>query len=514
MIAAWMLYSAAVGALMGAGALAGDRFCRMVRVPVRWVWMAAMGGTLLLSLGGLLRVAGEREGPPVTGGQAVSWQAEALTPVTMGRVSGILRTVRRAGAETAEAAYVAVAKYAGGGRGASALWAVSSAALLLLLSATLLRLRRARQRWPLHRIGDLGVLVSRDTGPALVGLLRPSIVVPAWLLGEPAERQRLVVQHEDEHRRAGDQLLLAAACIAVCMLPWNVALWWMLLRTRLAVELDCDARLLRRGVRAHSYGSLLLDIAARTRALPFGAPALADSPTHLERRLLAMTEKNRTPRRARACLAALSALLLLTAACTTELPTAGAIDDMDVAAAQVQAEQAGLLTQRTAERAPLYMLDGVLVAEEEVRGLRSEEIRSIEVVKAVAALREYGERGADGMVRIRTRSAELDASMVEAPLGVPEREAGTEVVLSPDGRHRAATIREASVTFHAAQVGGRDPLIILDGVIVAESFSLSTLAPETIEAIEVIKGEAARRLYGDARAANGVIRITTKAGGR
>jgi outer membrane receptor protein involved in Fe transport len=229
---------------------------------------------------------------------------------------------------------------------------------------------------------------------------------------------------------------------------------------------------------------------------------------------MAMTEKNCTPRRARASLAALSALLLLAVACTTELPTAGAIDAMDVAAGEVQAEQAGLLTPRVRDKVPLYLLDGVLVTEEEARGLTPEEIRSIEVVKAVAALRAYGEQGADGVVSIRTRSKEPYPTMAEAPLGVREGEAGTEVVLSPDGHNRAATIRENSVTFHARQVDGRSPLFIVNGEIVAESFSLSRLSPETIEAVEVIKGEAARRLYDDARAINGVIRITTRAGGR
>ena len=58
------------------------------------------------------------------------------------------------------------------------------------------------------------------------------------------------------------------------------------------------------------------------------------------------------------------------------------------------------------------------------------------------------------------------------------------------------------------------PLFIVDGVIAGDSFSLNSLSPESIERIEVVKGAAARRLYSDARALNGVIRITTKGGGR
>ena len=42
-----------------------------------------------------------------------------------------------------------------------------------------------------------------------------------------------------------------------------------------------------------------------------------------------------------------------------------------------------------------------------------------------------------------------------------------------------------------------------------ESSKLNTLSPDAIESIEVIKGEAAKALYGDA-GVNGVIKVTTK----
>jgi TonB-dependent SusC/RagA subfamily outer membrane receptor len=40
------------------------------------------------------------------------------------------------------------------------------------------------------------------------------------------------------------------------------------------------------------------------------------------------------------------------------------------------------------------------------------------------------------------------------------------------------------------------------------------MSSESIESIEIIKGAAARALYDNPRAANGVILITTKPGGR
>lgn len=513
-MAAWMMYSLAVGTLTGLAALAGHHCCRSINVPVRWIWFGGMAATVMLAAAGLVHAYGVDAAPaPLVAhvsGEAVASSGEKVPPLAAA-VAGVRRTLDR----TVGAVYAAADRFGGSGRVLGALWLMASASLLLLLGGTMARVNRSRAGWRLHRISDVSVLVSPRTGPAVIGLARPSIVVPAWLLSEPAERQRLVVQHEDEHRSARDHVMLAAACAMVCVLPWNAALWWMLLRLRLAVELDCDARVLRSGAGARSYGSLLLEIAARTRAFPFGAPALADSRTHLERRLIAMTE-NHTPRRVRAAAAGLAALLLLTTACATDLPTAAAIDEMDVRQARVQAEQAGLLIPSRSDRAPLFMVDGVIVSEQVAKDMLPEEISSIEVVKAPAALRAYGERAAHGVVRIASRAAESGTASfeeVKAPLGTPLARGGNEI------RKRRSDVslmrlRASRIESDDAYESASDPLIVLDGVVVTGSFSMSSLAPESIESVEVLKGGAATRLYGQARAANGVIRITTRAGGK
>jgi TonB-dependent SusC/RagA subfamily outer membrane receptor len=71
----------------------------------------------------------------------------------------------------------------------------------------------------------------------------------------------------------------------------------------------------------------------------------------------------------------------------------------------------------------------------------------------------------------------------------------------------------------ATSIGGRqDPLIIIDGVILRSGLNegggattLSDIAGEDIERVEVVKGAAAASLYGS-DAANGVIQIFTKRG--
>src|SRR5438270_554238 len=90
------------------------------------------------------------------------------------------------------------------------------------------------------------------------------------------------------HRSSGriDSLLLAGGCLAIALVPWCVAVWYMFSRLRLAVELDCDARVLRAGAAPQSYGSLLIDVAEQVSDFRIGATALVAGPSHLQRRLM------------------------------------------------------------------------------------------------------------------------------------------------------------------------------------------------------------------------------------
>lgn len=57
---------------------------------------------------------------------------------------------------------------------------------------------------------------------------------------------------------------------------------------------------------------------------------------------------------------------------------------------------------------------------------------------------------------------------------------------------------------------GKQPLIILDGKVLEENKYLSEIDPDSIESMNVFKGEAAQKKYGE-KGVNGVIEITTKA---
>jgi hypothetical protein len=204
------------------------------------------------------------------------------------------------------------------------LWLAASGALVLWgLVHAAHAAWRTRRRGPAAAVVDgVPVVVTRSLGPATVGLWRARIVVPRWVLALPGPQRRYVLRHEEEHRRSRDALLLFAASLAVVLTPWNLALYWQLRRLRLAVEMDCDARVVRALGDAPAYGALLLDIAQAANRTGRLQPAFLGGAGSLERRLRRLVAPTR-PRGAAGVLAPLAAALLLLLALSVPHPVLG-----------------------------------------------------------------------------------------------------------------------------------------------------------------------------------------------
>ena len=192
-------------------------------------------------------------------------------------------------------------------------WLAVSAIVALWLVATQRRLRRRLRGCPPRVVDGERVLVSCDFGPAVAGVVRPQIVLPEWALAMPESDRRIIVAHETEHRQARDPLLAAMALLLVAAFPWNAALWWQLRRLRLAIEIDCDRRVVsRRGHDAHAYGVLLLAMRERAHRLtPTPAMAMAAMRSGLGRRVEAIVDGR--PRSAVRRVSAVAAAVVLAA---------------------------------------------------------------------------------------------------------------------------------------------------------------------------------------------------------
>jgi TonB family protein len=146
------------------------------------------------------------------------------------------------------------------------------------------------------------------------------IVLPEWAIeADPAVRA-LVLRHEEEHRLARDPYLLLLAAVITALIPWNIPLWIQAARLRLAIEIDCDKRVLRTLPSWREYARLLLTIAQhRARASHALIPALLEPTSNLERRITAMRT---TPglSRLNALFLILGSGLALALACAVEKP--------------------------------------------------------------------------------------------------------------------------------------------------------------------------------------------------
>lgn len=319
MSAAWVFQAMLAAALLGVAALAAERVAGWFSLPRRAAWAAAMLGSLLLPAlsllaPGLLPAVGilpVRGRPASLGIDALRW------------LEGGERGAGTGGGSLHAAAGVDLPTLLAAG------WLLLSALTLAVLLWSYRRLRAAGESAEELEVEGVRVRVAEALGPAILGLRRPLVLLPRWVLGVPEEERRLILLHEREHLESRDGWLLFAAALCVAAMPWCLPLWWQHRRLRAAVEADCDGRVLARGASRRAYGEILIRTAGGRPPLPMLGPALGESISQLERRIMRMTEKRPTHRLLRS--APLLALALGVVATACEVAGGGAGTESDLA---------------------------------------------------------------------------------------------------------------------------------------------------------------------------------------
>jgi hypothetical protein len=277
MIATWMVYCALCAAGLAAAATLAERVLLAGRGPVRAVWVGAIVLSFLVPLVAVAWPRPARENSPSP--MARQDQAPLASPrVADAAPSPTLGTLPPA--TVAPDWGVTLSRF---DRPLALAWMMLSLAVGISFATGVGALAWMRRRWTRRTVLGVPVLVSQRTGPAVVGVVSPAIVLPEWVLAMAPAKLALMLRHEEEHRRARDSQLLVAAQFTLVLMPWNIALWWQMLRLRVAVELDCDARVLG-GADPRLYGDLLLEVARPQRGL-IGLMAFAEHAKQLERRI-------------------------------------------------------------------------------------------------------------------------------------------------------------------------------------------------------------------------------------
>jgi beta-lactamase regulating signal transducer with metallopeptidase domain len=479
MTGADIVYALVVGTLVAAAARALEHVMddqvrprlRAFSLPgSRWIWAVALLFTI-----GLIATAPTRRAVPSPAFDSVAPSSASAAAPAMALDQETLLTWT---SEWATAATVRAGSLLDGVFGARLLWmwAVTGGLGAVFLIGVYVRYRWIRAHLPGARVRDHDVLLSSSIGPAVIGFRSPAIVVPHWLLERTDDEQEVVLAHECEHIRARDHQLLLLSVAGLLILAWHPAVWWMLSRLRLAMELDCDRRLLDRGLSARRYGTVLIDLAARCSRTSIASAALADGASHLERRIYAMTMTNTTrPRLAGSFTLLIASALLFTTACALHVPTDATTPDGDKAQAAAIAVSGVSMNDSTVN----YSVNGRAVSAAEAKGIAPSSVKAIQITK--------GEQ--KSVVAIRTEGA-----------------ASTEPVHGGRGGGLVVVKREGSPIVSSASVA--DPMWIVDGVVMS-GFDRSMLDKADIVSVEVVKGQAAVNAYGSG-AINGVILIKTR----
>lgn len=325
MIAAWMLYALATGALVAALCWLLERLAQMAHLPTRGIWIAGMGVMLLV---GALAAVSHRVAPRLASAAVPpgATAAPITTPAPVATRPAPASAPRASTWRDALDARVAMlgASLARWDRTLLAAWALVTAFLAGVLTHAALEGRRLRHGLPARQVAGTACLITDAVGPCAVGARSPVILLPRWALDLDDALLHLILRHEREHVASRDPLVMLAMLVAVVLVPWHLPLWWCWRRLRLAVEVDCDARVLRAFPDVRRYAQLLLLTGQRAPTTPWASQPvitvvapLRPHVSQLGRRIAAMTapRTSRSPLRttllaAGSCVTAALALAL------------------------------------------------------------------------------------------------------------------------------------------------------------------------------------------------------------
>ncbi|HET7551537.1 MAG TPA: hypothetical protein VFK04_09605 [Gemmatimonadaceae bacterium] len=182
MIASWMLFAVVTGLLFGLAALAAARAASAARQQTRAIWAAAL---LAAAFWPVIAIAASYARPPAADLGILTLPLTLVTRQTRALAGG---WAGRLGSPLELALLIG--------------WAVLTTILATRLVRALGMLRRQREAWRHEQVGGLCVRLSRDVGPAVVGLGAMEIVLPEWVLALDRPLLAMVLRHEEEHRRA------------------------------------------------------------------------------------------------------------------------------------------------------------------------------------------------------------------------------------------------------------------------------------------------------------------------
>ncbi len=275
---AWMLYAVLVSLALAIAAFMAERGAKGRGATTRWPWVASMLGSLAVPViiaYASIELPGSFTGDRMAASLVLSDVTSIKTPLTQIHLDDVPVYGLSISADAI----------------AIDLWASASTLMALTVLLGVAWVSRHKRGWRDDTLHGERVCIAPDTGPAVIGLIRPQIVVPEWLLHMSRAQQGYALAHERSHLEARDPLVIAVALALLTLMPWNGLLWWQFHRLRRAIEMDCDARVLQGGCDVSAYCETLLYVGQKkSKHIPL-LPAMSDSASFLELRIRQMLRR-------------------------------------------------------------------------------------------------------------------------------------------------------------------------------------------------------------------------------
>jgi TonB family protein len=497
-----MAYVILLSAGIGACALVVEFLFRSRLRATRWTWVSALSAVLVVTaVATFAPLPVSREEPEAAGSPlevAESVGSAILVPDEP--------TVTQAAIRLSDAVL-------------PTLWLVSSVLLLAAILYGQRRLHRDRIESRRTKLNGREVLLTDNVGPAVAGVGRPVVLLPRWALALDAASQELLLAHEFEHVKEGDTRVLLTGAIATALMPWNPVAWWISRRLRLAVEQDCDARVLRAHPDVRRYADLLL-MAAGRRGMPTRllSAHFGEHRSDLDRRIESMTD--RTIKWRPLVATAVAAGVLLVASCEAPRPEPvaplGSRETPAVPSSE-QYEEIAAPVLVPGSKLPKYPsilreagVQGNVLVSFDVDETGKADVATFKVIRSTHELFATAVR--EALPEMRFRPAERDGRKVKLNVEEPftftlvrtniqdsaSLTTGTpqEIVISGVQEGRRPTIVLRSDRSNASTTPPNVVVFAFDGKELARSAPagsndlLSKIAPETIHSIEVLKGNS------------------------
>jgi hypothetical protein len=173
----------------------------------------------------------------------------------------------------------------------------------------------------------------------------------------------------------------------------------------------------------------------------------------------------------------------------------------------------------------LIMLDGKEVKQSEIETLDPKFFKAVNVLKGEKAVEKYGQKAKEGAIEIFMKETPPNFSVIESGIGFTKaahnKTTKSRTIRGTGSKNQSVTYsatdsityKDGDITLSGkgskVELANHTGLIFLNGIEKTDKSLLKTLDPNTIESINVLKGESATKKYGD-RGKEGVVEITSK----